>query len=328
VSDGTPELNAALAKLQAKLPRITKGETAKIPGKNGAQGYSYKYADLADISQVVIPLLGSFGLSFTSKPTMADGAFVLVYTLRHESGESDEGFYPLPDPRSTGPREVGSAITYARRYCLCAATGVHPDGEDDDAGAAQQGWQQSASSAFDNASGPRPDGNGQQRQWKPREKAADGAGSQQERRQEPKRPAGQDLGDWDVKVAEIATPDDVIAIKDEVTQLYDRGALEAERANEIRRAIDARVAELRGRARQAQQQPADGAEPAQDAGDGESAWAVDFTGRAGGAGSYEDIRGLKLELARAVKDKTVTPEIANELGDVLKNRQNELRSAA
>jgi hypothetical protein len=191
---------------------------------------------------------------------------------------------------------------------------------------------QSAVDAFDNASPARPDGNGQQRQWKPRETASNGTRQQQERRQPagqgPQRPAGPDLGDWDVKIAEIGTPDDVIAIKDEVTQLYDRGALEAERANEIRRAIDARVAELRGRARQAQQQPAAEPESGQDADGGESAWAVDFTGRAGGAGSHEDIRGLKLELARAVKDKTVTPEIANELGDVLKNRQNELRSAA
>lgn len=154
---GTPSLNEALAKFQAALPRVGKGETAKVPGKDGKQGYSYQYADLADISRAVLPLLGQFGLAFTAKPTVLEsGAFALHYKLTHSSGEADEGYYLLPSPERTGPQQVGSAITYARRYCLCAVTGIHPDGEDDD-GARAQSAPYSAADAWENAApAPRP----------------------------------------------------------------------------------------------------------------------------------------------------------------------------
>lgn len=125
----TENLAAALAAFQAELPTIGKGNTASVKSDKGS--YSYKYADLADVSGKVLPLLAKHGLSFSTKPTLDEsGRFVLEYTLRHSSGESDRGSYPL----STGtPQQVGSAITYARRYVLCAITGVAPDQDDDGA---------------------------------------------------------------------------------------------------------------------------------------------------------------------------------------------------
>lgn len=129
-------INAALADLQTQLPHISKDNTAKVPTKTGP-GYQYKYADLAQISREVLPLMGKLGLSFTSRPTLAaEGRLVLAYELRHVSGELLEGVYPLPE-RGT-PQEVGGAITYARRYCLCAVTGVAPDDDDEDAVLAEQ----------------------------------------------------------------------------------------------------------------------------------------------------------------------------------------------
>jgi hypothetical protein len=142
----TGTLNAALVELQGMLPRVTKTETGTIPGKDGKQGYSYKYADLADVSRAVLPLLAKCGLAFTALPDVQNGAFGLCYQLRHVSGEQASGFYPLPDPARTTPQQVGTAITYARRYSLCAATGVAPDGDDDDAGSATRGFE-----SFDDA---------------------------------------------------------------------------------------------------------------------------------------------------------------------------------
>jgi hypothetical protein len=133
---GTPELNKALAAFQASLPAIAKGETAQIPGKEGRQGFTYHYADLADVSDVVMPNLGKHGLAFTASPTLDDGKFVLAYTLLHESGEERSGTYPLPS--SGKPQDIGGVITYARRYCLCAVTGVAPGGEDNDAAGATE----------------------------------------------------------------------------------------------------------------------------------------------------------------------------------------------
>jgi hypothetical protein len=123
-------LAEALAQLQARLPRVAKASEGQVGPR------TYKYADLADVSDALLPLMASVGLSFSAKPTLEDGAFVLRYELRHVSGESDLGRYPLP--ASGTPQQVGSAITYARRYTLCAVTGLAPGGDDDDAQAAEQ----------------------------------------------------------------------------------------------------------------------------------------------------------------------------------------------
>jgi hypothetical protein len=129
------ELAAALAKFQAALPTIAKGETAIVPGKDGKQGFKYTYADLADVSDAILPALGKLGLAFTSFPGVVDGKMCLVYSLIHVSGEERIGVWPLT---GATPQQIGSAITYARRYSLMAVTGVFPGGEDDDGKAAAQ----------------------------------------------------------------------------------------------------------------------------------------------------------------------------------------------
>lgn len=130
----TNGLAQALATLMTKLPEIKKVSEAKVETKGGGS-YKYTYADLAQISRVLLPILGECGLSFIAKPTMTDdGRMVLAYKLLHTSGASEDGQYPLPTGGT--PQSMGSAITYARRYCLCAVTGVAP--EDDDDGAAAE----------------------------------------------------------------------------------------------------------------------------------------------------------------------------------------------
>lgn len=119
---------AALAQLQANLPQVRKNRTANTGH------FSYTYADLADITAALFPAMAKLGLSFTATPTMYEGAFVLAYQLGHTSGENVRGWYPLPAQGS--PQQVGSAITYARRYTLCAVTGLVAD-DDDDGRAAQ-----------------------------------------------------------------------------------------------------------------------------------------------------------------------------------------------
>lgn len=114
-------LAAALADLQTQLPHVAKDATNPH--------FKSRYATLDAISAALLPLLGKLGLSFSAKPTLHDGAFVLAYVLRHApSGESDAGWYPLP---TGNPQQIGSAITYARRYALCAVTGLAPDDDDD-----------------------------------------------------------------------------------------------------------------------------------------------------------------------------------------------------
>jgi hypothetical protein len=150
---GVGKLAAALAAVQQELPRIGKTETGAVSGttKDGRQySYEYKYADLASVAAAVLPLLGKNGLAFTAWPTTVDGRLILRYHLLHESGEHLDGEYPLPSGGTA--QQLGSAITYARRYCLCAVTGVAPDEDDDAAKAdgarqAQQAEDQAAAAA-------------------------------------------------------------------------------------------------------------------------------------------------------------------------------------
>lgn len=129
-----PALAAALAEFQANLPTVHKSETAKVPTKTGGS-YTYAYASLDAVNAATLPALGKVGLSFMSRPTLnAEGRLVLEYELLHTSGESKSGVFPLG---SGSLQDTGSALTYARRYVLCALTGVAPTGEDDDGQAAE-----------------------------------------------------------------------------------------------------------------------------------------------------------------------------------------------
>ena len=128
---GPSALAGALAAFQAELPAISKSETANVVTAKGK--YSYTYASLGDISRVVLPMLGRHGLSWLTKPEFnSAGRFVLTYKLLHASGEVETGEYPLT---GNTPQEIGSSITYARRYTLCSVTGVAPDDDDDGAAA-------------------------------------------------------------------------------------------------------------------------------------------------------------------------------------------------
>jgi hypothetical protein len=135
------ELAAALSALQSELPRIARADLAQIETKSGGK-YTYTYANLAAITEAIMPLLGKHGLSFICRPNVTgEGRFSLSYSLLHKSGEREDGDYPLPTGGS--PQSIGSAITYGRRYCLCAVTGVAPE-EDDDGATAEASSQAAA----------------------------------------------------------------------------------------------------------------------------------------------------------------------------------------
>ena len=123
---GAASLAEALARVQASLPAIRKGNVGTV--KSEKANYQFRYADLSEISAAVLPALGRVGLAWTALPTLVDGGrFVLAYRLLHAaSGESLVGEYPLPDPARTPPQQLGSAISYARKHTLCSVTGVAP----------------------------------------------------------------------------------------------------------------------------------------------------------------------------------------------------------
>ena len=97
--------------------------------------FKSKYADLNAIIDASIPTLNEEGISVLQ--TMASGEKslgtepTLQTVLLHESGEFIGSSTPIVCSKQNDPQALGSAISYARRYGLQAATVLKA--EDDDA---------------------------------------------------------------------------------------------------------------------------------------------------------------------------------------------------
>lgn len=126
-SEQTNELDAAMAKAQ--------GEMKSPPLNKVNPHFKNKYSDLAAIREATIPALSKNGLSIKQFTRMIGEGLFLVTRIGHSSGQWEEGEYPLPMALDK-PQVMGSALTYARRYCWSAACAIVGD-EDDDANAAQ-----------------------------------------------------------------------------------------------------------------------------------------------------------------------------------------------
>lgn len=128
-SDTIGELSKAVTKFQKDAPKITKDKTAKIPTKGGA-GYEYKYADLSSIWEKIRGNLADCELAVIQIPTYAQSEPALTTMISHSSGEYIEDAMKLAIVQDT-PQGQGSAITYARRYMLCAMLGLVADDDTD-----------------------------------------------------------------------------------------------------------------------------------------------------------------------------------------------------
>ncbi len=122
------ELSAALVQAQTEIKNATLNKINPH--------YKSKYADLAEIRDCTIPVLAKHGLGIMQLTAIQDGQVVLITRMIHKSGEFIESVYPLnADPLK--PQAMGSAMTYARRYCLAAICGIAAE-EDDDANTADK----------------------------------------------------------------------------------------------------------------------------------------------------------------------------------------------
>jgi hypothetical protein len=121
------ELFTALSKFQGDVKAAIKSKT----------GYGYKYADIASVFEAAQEPLAKYGLcvSHTTYTVWNEGhpTVMLKTILGHESGQSLVSDYPLL-PVKNDPQGMGSALTYARRYCFMAITGL-PVADDDAASA-------------------------------------------------------------------------------------------------------------------------------------------------------------------------------------------------
>ena len=117
----TPELFAALAKMQGEVENATKGSLNPH--------FKSKYADLAEVLNTVRPVLAANGLSVIQSPSFDGAVCHVTTTLAHASGGYITGTMSCVPAKQDG-QGVGSSTTYLRRYSLAAVCGIAQ--EDDD----------------------------------------------------------------------------------------------------------------------------------------------------------------------------------------------------
>lgn len=122
------KLAAALAKAQIEMGAVVKD--ARNPH------FKNTYATLAACIDAT-KLLNRHGFAVVQPPAMAgpDGVTVETFLL-HESGEWLRGSLYMPASKKDA-QGFGSALSYARRYCLCATLNLSTD--DDDGEGARKG---------------------------------------------------------------------------------------------------------------------------------------------------------------------------------------------
>lgn len=147
-SEQINELVAAMVKAQAVMP------TPKFDGRVKYEGRDFGYASLSAIIDTVRKPLTDVGLWFTQTTETNESGIVLSTTLLHTSGQWILSESPIVSLRP-GAQAYGSALTYGKRYALCAILGISAE-EDDDGNAGDGKSAKTEPRTFQKAAAPQP----------------------------------------------------------------------------------------------------------------------------------------------------------------------------
>lgn len=99
--------------------------------------FKSRYATLAGVRDLVVPLLAKHGLAVVQGSHADERGTFISTRMVHTSGQWIESLYPFALGK---PQEMGSAMTYARRYSLSAICNIASE-EDDDGNASHNSHQ-------------------------------------------------------------------------------------------------------------------------------------------------------------------------------------------
>lgn len=131
----TNNLNQKFMRVLNEVPNFNTDETAQAGNR------TYKYLNLATLLKNIKPIFEKHNIAFSQKITFdstGDGRQILgtVETIIFDENEQ-QTVCSYPFIVTGDPQQVGSSITYARRYSLTTVLGIFPD-KDDDGGYAKQ----------------------------------------------------------------------------------------------------------------------------------------------------------------------------------------------
>ena len=102
------------------------GKTAKV----NAGPKSYWFAPLPEILDAARPILGAHKLAIRFPTSPIEGFLLVTCEVVYQDGTVVSAS-TVPCPMSPNMQQLGSGITYARRYALTAALGIAADDDDD-----------------------------------------------------------------------------------------------------------------------------------------------------------------------------------------------------
>lgn len=127
----SPEVDkifGALAKAQGSIGNAEKSASNPAFAKDKSDP-GRPYATLADCWNACRAALSANDLALAQPPCVDGHEAIVITVLGHASGQWMRCALALPTDAKA--QSVGSAITYARRYGLCALVGIAPDADDD-----------------------------------------------------------------------------------------------------------------------------------------------------------------------------------------------------
>lgn len=118
----------AVSQFQAECPVIFKSRTAKV------KDWQYAFASYDDVMREAAPVLAKCGIALTFSTEPAPGGLKVTCRVRVGTHYEDHALtVPLPQMTVNDTQRFGAALSYAKRYALCAALNIVVTDEDDDA---------------------------------------------------------------------------------------------------------------------------------------------------------------------------------------------------
>jgi hypothetical protein len=117
----------ALIKFKLECPELGLNSEVEVITKSGGK-YKFKYADLSYLKKVCDPILAKNGLVVSQ--LLIEGGKLLTM-LAHESGQYINSITDIGNVNGKSAQEIGSLITYFKRYSYSALLGISADADDD-----------------------------------------------------------------------------------------------------------------------------------------------------------------------------------------------------
>lgn len=132
-SDSIASVMAAFIRTQHDIRTVKKNKSGEVPGKEGKKGYTFYYADLAEVLKTVTEACRMHDIGLIQTQDLVGSTAVKITTrVVHTSGEWFETDFTV-GAANIAPQTIGSSASYAKRYAIGATFGIVTERDDNGA---------------------------------------------------------------------------------------------------------------------------------------------------------------------------------------------------